>query len=115
VPFTGIDKAYIAESNDYTSLSGEGGYVFLFDNDLKLKDEGVEKTFAEFLDATIEAMYNPNLDCMVYNGIVFSYSPHGDLKVKINSYSFRRTPSTSQLTCLSIWILFYIYFTVSFF
>jgi len=99
VPLVGIEKGYIAASNDYASLFGEGGYVFLFDKDLKLKDEEDDKTLAEFLEGTIETnflnklavfgadwvMYNPNFDCMVYTGIVFSYSPNGELQVKIHS------------------------------
>lgn len=55
-PYNNSDfkKNYIEPSSEFNSFYGEGGYVFEFDKDLKLKNETINSNLTEFIEKTIE-------------------------------------------------------------
>lgn len=105
--------------------------MFEFDKDRNMiKNEGEQViTLDEFLTKTIEekntfnmgiigtdwVMYNPNYDFLVYSAIVFSYKPNGELETATQVLSFPRTYDSFYLSIFTVWLLFYLYFTIRLF
>lgn len=104
--FAGMETQYTGTSNEYTSFYGEGGYVFNFDENLKLKDMSQDLTLREFLYATARegnenqlglfsldwVMYNANYDCFIYVALLFKYLPNGELQITEKVTSVRAVP-----------------------